>query len=285
MQDAPFTLFEPVHRSSCVVFATPHSGRHYAPEFLAQSVLDSHAIRASEDAFVDHLFEPAVQFGAPLLVANAPRAYVDLNRACDELDPAVIDSVKSSGVNAGIASGHGVVPRVVAIGTPIYRGKISLKEAQERIDRIWWPYHHKLTALLDQTRVQFGQAILIDCHSMPHSAVSRGPLEVTAPQIVLGDRFGAAADETLMAHIHGAFVEAGFRVARNTPFAGAFISRRYGKPQMGQHAVQIEIDRSLYMDEARIRPSAEFDAVRRRLVGVIADIARLGQSGQELAAQ
>ena len=285
MQDAPFTLFEPVQRSSYVVFAAPHSGRRYAPEFLAQSVLDSRAIRASEDAFVDQLFAPAVQFGAPLLVANAPRAYVDLNRGCDELDPAVIEGVKSLGVNARIASGLGVVPRVVAIGTPIYRGKISLKEAQERIDRIWWPYHHKLTALLDQTRVQFGQAILIDCHSMPHSAVSRGPLEGTAPQIVLGDRFGAAADETLMAHIHGAFVEAGFRVARNTPFAGAFISRRYGKPQMGQHAVQIEIDRSLYMDEARIRPSAEFDAVRRRLVGVIADIARLGQSGQELAAQ
>ena len=97
MQDAPFTLFEPVQRSSCVVFAAPHSGRHYAPEFLAQSVLDSHAIRASEDAFVDQLFEPAVQFGAPLLVANAPRAYVDLNRACDELDPAVIEGVKSLG--------------------------------------------------------------------------------------------------------------------------------------------------------------------------------------------
>ena len=285
MQDAPFTLFEPAHRRSCVVFATPHSGRRYPPEFLAQSVLDSHAIRASEDAFVDQLFAPAVEFGAPLLVANAPRAYVDLNQACDELDPAVIEGAKSLGVNARIASGLGVVPRVVAIGTPIYRGKISLNEAQERIDRIWWPYHQKLTALLDQTRAQFGQAILIDCHSMPHSAVSRGPLEATAPQIVLGDRFGAAADDTLMAHIHGAFVEAGFRVARNTPFAGAFISRRYGKPQMGQHAVQIEIDRSLYMDEARIRPSAEFDAVRRRLVGVIADIARLGQSGQELAAQ
>ena len=210
---------------------------------------------------------------------------MDLNRACDELDPAVIEGVKSLGVNARIASGLGVVPRVVAIGTPIYRGKISRAAAQERIDRIWWPYHHKLTALLDQTRAQFGQAILIDCHSMPHSAVSRGPLEGTAPQIVLGDRFGAAADETLMAHIHGAFAEAGFRVARNTPFAGAFISRRYGKPQMGQHAVQIEIDRSLYMDEARIQPNAEFNAFRRRLAGVIAQIARLGQSGQELAAQ
>ena len=285
MQNASFTLFEPVQRSSCVVFAAPHSGRHYLQEFLAQSVLDVHAIRASEDAFVDQLFEPAVQFGAPLLVANAPRAYVDLNRAFDELDPAVIDSVKSSGVNARSASGLGVVPRVVAIGTPIYRGKISLAEAQERIDRIWWPYHHKLTALLEQTRAQFGQAILIDCHSMPHSAVGRGPLEGTAPQIVLGDRFGAAADETLVAHIHGAFVEAGFRVARNTPFAGAFISRRYGKPQIGQHAVQIEIDRSLYMDEVRIQPSAEFDAFRQCLVSVIADIARLGQSGQELAAQ
>ena len=280
MQHAPFTLFEPVQRSSCVVFATPHSGRHYAPDFLAQSVLDSLAIRASEDAFVDQLFAPAVQFGAPLLVANAPRAYVDLNRGCDELDPAVIEGVKSSGVNARIASGLGVVPRVVAIGTPIYRGKISLAEAQDRIDRLWWPYHHQLTALLEQTRAQFGQAILIDCHSMPHSAVGRGPLEGTAPQIVLGDRFGAAADETLVAHIHGAFV-----VARNTPFAGAFISRRYGKPQMGQHVVQIEIDRSLYMDEVRIQPSAEFDAFRQCLVSVIADIARLGQSGQELAAQ
>ena len=285
MQDAPFTLFEPIQRSSCVVFAAPHSGRHYAPEFLAQSVLDSHEIRASEDAFVDQLFAPAIEFGAPLLVANAPRAYVDLNRACDELDPAVIEGVKSLGVNARIASGLGVVPRVVAFGTQIYRGKISRAAAQERIDRIWWPYHHQLSALLDQTRAQFGQAILIDCHSMPHSAVDRGPLEGSAPQIVLGDRFGAAADEVLMSQIHGAFVEAGFRVARNTPFAGAFISRRYGKPQMGQHAVQIEIDRSLYMDEARIQPNAEFNAFRRSLAGVIAQIARLGQSGQELAAQ
>ena len=108
MQDAPFTLFEPIQRSSCVVFAAPHSGRHYAPEFLAQSVLDSHEIRASEDAFVDQLFAPAIEFGAPLLVANAPRAYVDLNRACDELDPAVIEGVKSLGVNARIASGLGL---------------------------------------------------------------------------------------------------------------------------------------------------------------------------------
>ena len=148
MRHAPFTLFEPVQRSSCVVFAVPHSGRHYAPDFLARSVLDSRAIRASEDAFVDQLFAPAVQFGAPLLVANAPRAFVDLNRGFGELDHAVIEGVKTSGVNARIASGLGVVPRVVAIGTPIYRGKISLAEAQDRIDRYWWPYHHQLTALL-----------------------------------------------------------------------------------------------------------------------------------------
>ena len=187
MQDAPFTLFEPVHRSSCVVFATPHSGRHYAPEFLAQSVLDSRAIRASEDAFVDQLFAPAVQFGAPLLVANAPRAYVDLNRGCEELDPAVIEGVKSPGRECadclrsrGGAEGRGDWHTDLSRQDQPCGGARShrslLVAISSSVDRA---FGAKLSA-------QFGQAILIDCHSMPHSAVSRGPLERHGAT----DRFG-----------------------------------------------------------------------------------------------
>ena len=220
MPRSPF--LSPSNVAAALSLLRPIRGATMRLTFWRSPFLIRDAIRASEDAFVDQLFAPAVQFGAPLLVANAPRAFVDLNRGCDELDPAVIEGVESSGVNARIASGLGVVPRVVAIGTPIYRGKISLAEAQDRIERYWWPYHHQLTALLEQNRAQFGQAILIDCHSMPHSAVSRRPLDGTAPQIVLGDRFGAAADETLMACIHGAFVEAGFRGGAQYTLCGRF---------------------------------------------------------------
>ncbi|MFV2034867.1 MAG: N-formylglutamate amidohydrolase, partial [Halocynthiibacter sp.] len=170
MQMQPFSLTLPQKRTTCVVFASPHSGRDYDRGFLRRSVLDECMIRTSEDAFVDLLFEDAPNFGAPLLCATAPRAYLDLNRSAEELDAALIEGTMKMAHNPRVASGLGVVPRVVASGRAIYRDKLTLKEAQNRIASIWKPYHDNLQALLDHNLKTFGEAILVDCHSMPHEA-------------------------------------------------------------------------------------------------------------------
>lgn len=276
MTDAPYRLSLPQTRVTSVVFASPHSGRAYSDSFLAQSVLDARSIRSSEDAFVDELLRAAPRLGAPLLAATAPRAYIDLNRAPDELDPALIEGVRPAAHNPRINSGLGVIPRVVAGSRAIYHGKLPRLEAERRIDRVWRPYHDRLAALMDESCALFGEAILIDVHSMPREAIeSMGGRGRRRPEIVLGDRFGAAAAAGVVDRIEAAFAAEGLAVVRNTPFAGAYIAQAYGRPAAGRHAVQIEIDRSLYMNEAEIRPSAEFarfcqvmDAVLERIVAV-----------------
>lgn len=278
MPKAAYYLTHPERRTTSVVFASPHSGRDYPWSFLRRTALNEHSVRSSEDAFVDQLFDSAPRAGAPFLRAGAPRAFVDLNRSADELDPALIDGVGRQGHNPRVASGLGVIPRVVANGKAIYSGKITLEEARGRIDTYWRPYHEALQGQLDQAHLMFGQAILIDCHSMPHEAmdaVSRRGLR--RPEIVLGDRFGAAADAAIVDRIEAALVQAGFVVTRNTPFAGAYITQAYGRPARGRHAVQIEIDRALYMNERLIRPNGNFEAFRRVLRGVIHDIAAIGR--------
>ncbi|MDC0659048.1 N-formylglutamate amidohydrolase [Leisingera sp. SS27] len=286
MPDTAFSVISPQKLASAVVFASPHSGTDYTDSFLALSILGRKEIRSSEDAFVDQLFQAAPEFGAPLLKALKPRAFLDLNRSPDELDPAVIEGVQKRGQNPRVASGLGVIPRVVANGRAIYRGKLSLAEAERRIGTCWHPYHQALKGLLDQAHAQFGQAILVDCHSMPHEAVdAMAPRGAGKPEIVLGDRFGAAADGGVVDRIEAAFAAAGLRVARNTPFAGAYIAQTYGRPSRRQHAVQIEIDRALYMDEANIRPNANFDALQKLLRQVVAEIAAIGREELPLAAE
>jgi N-formylglutamate deformylase len=243
-------------------------------------------IRSSEDAFVDLLFNAAPQFGAPFLMAGAPRAYIDLNRSCDELDPALIEGVRRQGHNPRVASGLGVIPRVVANGRAIYRGKITLEEAETRIDRYWRPYHDMLQKLLDAAYQRHGQTVLIDCHSMPHEAMDGVALHgMKRPDVVLGDRFGAAASGDVVDRVEAAFVGAGFNVTRNTPFAGAYITQAYGRPSRGQHAIQVELDRSLYMDEALVRPNGNFANVQMALQKVLAEIAMIGQGRVPLAAE
>ncbi|MEX0351139.1 MAG: N-formylglutamate amidohydrolase [Paracoccaceae bacterium] len=286
MHDTAYYLSEPEFRSSCVVFASPHSGNDYFPEFLRQSVLDRHTIRSSEDAYVDLLFDTAPELGAPFLRASAPRAFIDLNRGVDELDPAVIEGAVRQGHNPRVSSGLGVIPRVVANGRAIYSGKLSYQEAQRRIECHWRPYHARLQMLMEESRARFGQAVLIDCHSMPHEALDgiarRGQ---PRPEIVLGDRFGASAGSHIVDQVEAAFTAAGLTVSRNTPFAGAYVAQTYGRPSRQQHAIQVEIDRSLYMDEARIRPNIRFAAFRRTLRNVIANIAAIGNERSSLAAE
>lgn len=283
---AAFTLSMPDQRTTSVLFASPHSGRDYSDAFLRRSVLDERTIRSSEDAFVDLLFEDAPAFGAPLLAARAPRAFVDLNRSPDELDPALIDGIRRSAHNPRVSSGLGVIPRVVANGRAIYRGKLTMREADMRLRDHWRPYHDALDTLMTATRRTFGEAVLVDCHSMPHEALeSVVHPDGLRPDIVLGDRFGAAAASDVVERVEAAFATAGLKVVRNAPFAGAYSAQRYGRPSQGQHVVQIEIDRSLYMNERTIRPNANFKAFRTLLTSVVAEIASIGRAGVPLAAE
>lgn len=286
MIDRAYRLMLPRRRMSMAVFSSPHSGRRYPPSFLARVRLDVDALRSSEDAFVDELVDCAPRRGAPLLAATYSRAYVDLNRAADELDPAVVHGAPRNATNARLAAGLGVIPRVVAEGRAIMDGKITLFEAESRLARGYRPYHQCLARLLTDTRDRFGAAILFDCHSMPSEArrmaQTRGG---TGAEIVLGDRYGASCAPAIYDAAHQAFVDAGFSVARNAPFAGGHITQFYGKPAQNIHALQIEIDRGLYMDESRLLPHDGFATLQRRLADVIAQLAAIRLPGQALAAE
>lgn len=284
---AAYRLERPEHRVGAVIVASPHSGRHYPWSFIRRTVLDERAIRSSEDAFVDMLVAEAPALGAPLLAAEYPRAFLDLNRAPDELDPAVIDGIGRGVVNPRISSGLGVIPRVVAGGRTIYRGKLSRAEAEERIEKVWHPYHACLEGLVKETLAQSGAAVLLDFHSMPHEALeslSRKPGQAR-PDVVLGDRFGASSAADIMDRLEDGFAAGGLVVSRNTPFAGAYIAQHYGQPSRGRHAVQIEIDRSLYMNEQLIRPNGNFHSVKRLVTDVLTQMIRGEADGMPMAAE
>ena len=281
-----FRLIRPAKVTTSVVFSSPHSGRDYAQEFLAASVLSALQLRSSEDAYVDRLFARAPLMGAPLFLARAPRAFIDLNRGADELDPAVVEGVARPAHNPRISSGLGVIPRVVAGGRAIYSGKLPLAQARARILQHWHPWHDGLRALLAETQATFGEAILLDCHSMPHEAIeSHARPGQPLPEVVLGDRFGAAAERGLVDRIEQVFRDEGFRTARNSPFAGAYIAQAYGHPVSRKHVVQIEIDRSLYLDERQVEPLPAFSAFCLRMARVTERLAQLGRSGLSLAAE
>ena len=277
MHKAAYRLHLPKERTTSVLFNSPHSGRDYPWTFLRESILDERTVRSSEDAFVDLLFANAPLCGAPLLAATAPRAFVDLNRSADELDPALIEGVRKTGHNPRVNSGLGVIPRVVANGRAIRSGKMPLAEAEDRLRTVWFPYHAKLQSLLDENLAQCGEAILIDCHSMPHEAIESISRGKSTPQVVLGDRFGAAANTDIVDRIQAIFEGVGLRVARNSPFAGAYITQHYGRPSKRQHAIQIELDRSLYMDEANVCPGRDFKGMQTLIASVVEQITEIGR--------
>jgi N-formylglutamate deformylase len=275
--DQPFRLDRPARQAVPFVFASPHSGRCYPPSLVARSRLDATSLRRSEDAFVDELFAGAVGLGAPLLAAQFPRAFVDVNRGVAELDASMFDAGLEVPVDAPsprVAAGLGVIPRIVRDGAEIYRGKLESGEAAKRLEQFYKPYHRALAALLDETQARFGVAVLIDCHSMP-SALS-------VPDIVLGDRYGASAAPVLSARAETALLREGFSVARNTPYAGGHTTVLHGRAAMGRHALQIEINRALYLDENRITRKASFESVRARLMRAMEHLAAIpaGQLGR-----
>ncbi len=283
---AGYRVLLPEHRTTSVVFASPHSGRDYPAAMMRRTVLSERSIRSSEDAFVDLLFEDAPARGAPMILADVPRAYVDLNRSAEELDPALIEGVRRGAHNPRVSSGLGVIPRVVANGRTIYRGKLTRADAEARLNAHWHPYHRALAELLTESRRVFGEAILIDCHSMPHEALDAvvHPNGLR-PEIVLGDRFGASASAEIVDRLEAAFVDAGLVVVRNAPFAGAYSTQCYGRPGQNQHVIQVEIDRALYMNETTVRPNAGFAELRARLSGIIAEVCDIGRRDLPLAAE
>jgi N-formylglutamate amidohydrolase len=256
----PFRLDRPARVCVPFLFASPHSGRSYPASLLEKTRLDATTLRRSEDAFVDELFGGVVKLGAPLLCAQFPRAFLDVNRSSTELDAGMFDAPLRLPVDQPtprVTAGLGVIPRIVRDGAEIYRGKLGTGEAEARLSQLYRPYHQALTKLMEETYARFGVAVLIDCHSMP-SALS-------VPDIVLGDRYGASAAPALTARAESAFAREGFSVARNTPYAGGHTTVLHGRPAQGCHALQIEVNRALYLDEDKIVKKAAFDMVRERL--------------------
>ena len=275
----PFTLIRPRRQTAPLVFSSAHSGRAYPPHFVAAARLDPLRLRRSEDGFVDQLYAAAPDLGAPLLTANFPRAYCDANREPWELDPAMFEDVLPDYVNGAsprVAAGLGTIARIVASGEPIYRHRLRFAEAEDRIHACWQPYHETLAELLEATRLHFGAALLVDCHSMPGNALP----PKSAADFVLGDAHGTACLPEITALAERTLRDMGYRVRRNDPYAGGFITRHYGRPRAGIHALQIELNRALYMDEERITPSDGFDAVRADLTRLMAVL--LAQTGEIL---
>lgn len=258
------------------VFNSPHSGQHYPDRFLAMSRLDATAIRRSEDCYVDELFSGAVALGAPMLRANFPRAYLDVNREPWELDPRMFFDPLPAFANirsARVAGGLGTIPKIVGEGQDIYGGKLRVNEALSRIDAIYRPYHAALKQLVTAAHRRFGHAVLVDCHSMPASIrVGDGGVR---PDFIIGDRFGASASAALSEHAIGLLTGMGYVVAHNKPYAGGFITEHYGRPARGLHALQIEVNRGLYMNEQTLRRSTGFPALCDDLRRFSADLMAL----------
>ncbi|MBN8938914.1 MAG: N-formylglutamate amidohydrolase [Rhizobiales bacterium] len=274
--DPAFEALEPDVLVAPVVFNSPHSGRVYPPRFLQQVRLDLPTLRRSEDTDVDALFEGVVERGMPLLRAHFPRSMVDVNREPYELDPRMFDGRLPTFANTRsmrVAGGLGTVPRVVGEAQEIYARRLPIEEAMARIDAIYKPYHRTLRRIVAGAHRAFGEALLVDCHSMPSLAPARE--DRPRADIVIGDRYGTSCSPVVSDVIETVLRGRGYNVVRNKPYAGGFITEHYGQPQTGTHAVQIEINRAIYMDERSYRRSPSFDALRLDLMALADSLMRL----------
>ena len=267
----PYVILRPARQTVPLVLASPHSGRSYEPHFLRAARLGPLDLRRSEDTFVEELFADAVEHGAPILCAQFPRAYCDPNREAWELDPAMFADPLPDWVNTTsprVGAGLGTIARVVTSGEAIYRGKLRFVEAQQRVSACWQPYHDALGALIDETRRLFGACLLIDCHSMP-----AGGGRFAEPDFVLGDAHGTACMSRITSLAETVLAEHGYHVRRNDPYAGGYVTRHYGRPRDGVHALQVEVARRLYMSEATLEKAPGFDLLQQRLGAFIGRLA------------
>lgn len=293
----PFDVVEPVPLTLPLVFSSPHSGNVYPRRFLAAARLDHAVLRRSEDAFVDDLFAGTVSLGAPLIKARFPRAYLDLNREPYELDPRMFEGTLPPFANTRslrVAGGLGTIARVAGQAQEIYARRVPVEEAIGRIEKLYKPYHACLRELLDRARRRFGIAVLIDCHSMPSGSSRPGQSlrpdwsdPPRKPDFVLGDRYGTSCAPDLVGAVEAELRRCGYSVQRNKPFAGGFITEHYGNPANGCHAMQIEVSRALYMDEAAVSKSERFATIAADLTKVAAALAEAvaGHHGHRAAAE
>jgi N-formylglutamate amidohydrolase len=269
--DPPFEIIEPPEWHGPVVFNSPHSGNIYPRAFLTTSRLDTATLRRSEDSFVDELVLGVVRRGFPLMRAHFPRCYVDVNREPYELDPRMFEGRLPSFANTRsmrVAGGLGTVARVVGDAQEIYGQRIPVDDAIRRIEGLYKPYHRALRRLFTRVHRDCGAAVLIDCHSMPSTAGSKD--ERPRADVVLGDRYGTSCVTAVAETIEATLRSQGYSVSRNKPYAGGFITEHYGNPAAGLHAIQLEINRALYMDERRFERSPSFG-------GLAADLETLAE--------
>jgi N-formylglutamate amidohydrolase len=260
-----------------LVFASPHSGRHYPPDMRASSRLGAAAIRSSEDALVDELLEGAPRHGCTVIAARYARAYVDVNREPYELDPTMFEDDLpdfARARTARVAAGLGSIARLVAEGREIYDRKLTFAEANGRIQAVHQPYHGALAQLVEEARTHAGVAVLIDWHSMPGAAGQSGPGR-RCVDMVLGDRFGSTCAPALTEFVERQLTRMGYIVARNAPYAGGYTTETYGRPGRGVHALQVEISRALYLDEAMLMPTPGFARLKGDLERVFQALADL----------
>jgi N-formylglutamate amidohydrolase len=276
--DPPFEVVAPAGIVHPIVLNSPHSGAHYPADFLAASRLDGLTLRRSEDAFVDDLFAPATAHGVPMLRALFPRAFLDLNREPFELDPQMFAGRLPDFANTRslrVAAGLGVIPRVVGDAQPIYREPMPVEAALRRIAALHRPYHARLGELVETAQRRFGLALLVDCHSMPSTSPDVGNCD-----IVLGDRYGSSAARWMVDLVESTLRGAGLNVRRNKPYAGGYITEHYGAPATGRHALQIEINRGLYMDERTLQPTEGAASLARALADMVGALCAKAREAQ-----
>lgn len=265
----PVRVLRPAIQAGPLLVASPHSGRNYPTAFIAVSRLDAHTLRRSEDCFVDELLDGATACGYPLLLADFPRAWCDVNREQWELDQSMFADTLPHWCNtrtARVGAGFGTIARQVSSGQSIYAGKLQFADAEHRIRTCWQPYHACLSELIAQTERAFGLAALIDCHSMPTDDWANGRNE---PDFVLGDAHGSACDGRLTQAAQSFLEGEGYKVRRNDPYAGGYVTRHYGRPRQNRHALQVEISRRLYLDQQSYNKLPAFAAIRTLLDGLL----------------
>jgi N-formylglutamate amidohydrolase len=266
----PIEVLHPDSGALPLVISSPHSGRIYPQSLLSELRVPVEQLRCLEDGEVDQLFGAAPGIGAPLLRARFARAYVDPNREAFELDPALFDGLPTH-VNANSVrarAGLGTIPSRIG-GEGIYRWRLGFDEAERRIRLAYWPYHRALQGLIADTQAAFGTVLLLDCHSMPNLAPDGAAASEGAIDFALGDRFGRACAPLVIDRAEAMLRRHGFRVARNRPYAGGYITTCYGRPEADVHALQIEVRRGLFMEEGARPPPlamARLQAVMRDLL-------------------
>lgn len=278
----PFFRIGPERPASPVILSVPHAGRDYGPHLLNAARLRKEVLETLEDRLVDRLIWRATALGMTAFVARAPRLEIDLNREERELDPTLIAPTLASGAfvqSARTRGGLGLIPSRITGSGPIWRERIPRRELERRINMIHRPFHDALAEALAQARARFGDAVLLDCHSMPPRS-RPGNDDARPATIVFGDRHGSTIGGDLLDAALTASRAMGYRTACNAPYAGGHIVARHGRPAEGVHALQIEIDRSAYLDADLKTPGPGFEGMARLIAGVAQAIEQRLLSGQ-----